>query len=138
MVVYYRGPGIVVTNRQIENDEGCYRIRDLHVINRIQVYTHPARTAALVAAAVEVALAAPMSAAYGSIPLLCTGFVSALGIAAAVLVDHRRNPRWMALLAFHHGQEITLFSSRDQQEFGKVRRAVLRAVEANFSPYSQS
>jgi hypothetical protein len=47
------------------------------------------------------------------------------------VVDRRRNPRWMELRAIHHGRETVLFRSRDQREFGQVRRAVIRAVEAH-------
>jgi Family of unknown function (DUF6232) len=135
IVHYYRGPRIVVTSRYVENAEGRYLVRDLRHINRVHVFTHPARTVALIGGAIELALAAPLAVAYGSAALLCAGFISASGLATAILVDGRRNPRWMALRAVSGGREITLFSSRNQQEFEQVRRAVIRAVEANRPPH---
>ncbi len=134
-VVYlYPGPRIVVTNRWIDNAQGRYLVRDLQPITRVEVRAHPAWTMALVFGAIELVLAVPLAAVYGSAMLLCVGLVSAAGLGTALLVDGRRNPRWMALVAVYRGQEITLFSTRDQLEFGKVRRAVIRAVEANETP----
>jgi hypothetical protein len=132
--VYYRGPGIVVTNWYIENAGGRYRIRDLRLIRREYVFAHPSRTVALICAVIELAVAAPLAAVFGSVILLCAGLVSAAGMAAALLIDGRRNPRWMALRAVHGGRTIMLFSSRNHQEFEQVRRAVIRAVEANEPP----
>lgn len=134
IVYLYPGPRIVVTNRWIENAEGRYLVRDLHPITRVEVHAYPAWRMALIFGAIELVLAVPLAAVYGSAMLLCVGLVSAVGLGVALLVDGRRNPRWMALVGVHRGREITLFSTRDQREFGKVRRAVIRAVEANETP----
>jgi hypothetical protein len=133
-VVYYRGPGIVVTSWYIENADGRFLVRDLRLIYRVHLFAHPTRIVALICGAIELALAAPLAAVYGSVILLCAGFIAAVGVAAALLVDGRRNPRWMALGAIYDGRKITLFSSRNQQEFEQVRRAMIRAVEANRLP----
>ena len=133
-VVFYPGPRIVVTSHYIQNAHGRYLVRDLRVIEQIQIFSHPARTMALACGAIELALAAPLAAALGSAALLCAGFIAAFGVALALLVDSRHNPRWMALQAVHLGREITLFSSRDQQEFQQVRRAAIRAVQADRPP----
>jgi Family of unknown function (DUF6232) len=133
-VVHYRGPRIVVTSHYIENAHGRYAVRDLRLIERVQVSAHPARTVAMISGGIELALAAPLAAAYGSAVLLGIGFISAFGLAAAILVDGRRNPQWMALRGIHRGQAITLFSTRNTQEFEQVRRAMIRAVEANRAP----
>jgi hypothetical protein len=133
-VVYYPGPHIVVTSHYIENAHGRYSIRDVHLVEQIHVFAHPARTVALICGAIELALAVPLAAAVGSVALLCTGFLTAFGLAVALMVDSRHNPRWMALRAVHQGQETTLFSSRDQQEFQRVRLAVVRAVQAARTP----
>ena len=132
--VYYPGPQIIVTSRRIKTADGCYPVRELGQINQVHGYAYPARTLALICGAIELALALPLALAIGSAAMLCVGFVSAAGLALALLVDGRRNPRWMALNAIHDGQEITLFSSRYRREFEQVRRAVIRAVEANRLP----
>jgi hypothetical protein len=134
--VFYRGPGVVVTDRYIENRNGRYAIRDLQGIHRVLAFTHPARAVAVFCGAIELALAVPValtqaSVASRSAAILCVGLVTAFGVAAAIIVDGRRNPRWMALRAELGGREITLFTSRNRPEFEAVRRAVIRAVEAN-------
>ena len=80
LVVFYDGPGIVVTNRYIENRDRLYPLPDLRNLHRL-------------------------------------------------LPDAPRRP--MELRADYAGRRVTLFSSRDRSEFEKVRRAVIRAVEAN-------
>jgi hypothetical protein len=132
---YYRSPDIAVTSRGIENMEGTYRVRDLDLINRVHIDAYPARKLALFCGAVELVLAVPLTVVYGPVVLLCAAFVIAIGFGTAQMVDSRRNPRWMALQAVHFGEEITLFQSCDQQEFEQVRRAVIRAVEANRPRY---
>jgi hypothetical protein len=134
--VFYSGSGIVVTDRYIENHNGRYAIRDLRDIHRVLLFTHPARAVAVFCGAIELALAVPLaltqaSVASRSAAILCVGFVAAFGVATAIVVDGRRNPRWMALRAVYGGREITLFTSRKRPEFEAVRRAVIRAVEAN-------
>jgi hypothetical protein len=130
-VVLYRGPHAKVTSRWIRSAHGHFLIRDLSSADQVHVFGHPARTVALICGAIELMLAAPLAVAYGSAALLCAGFISAFGLATALIVDGRRNPRWMALRAIHQGRTVTVFSSRDQQEFGQVRRAVVRAIEAD-------
>src|SRR5687768_7795133 len=107
LYVYYRGPEIVVTNRYIENAGGRYVVRELHSISRISVDAHHARNMALAFGGIEVVLAAPLAALFGSVLLLVVGFVTALGLVAALFADARRNPRWMALRAVYRGREIT-------------------------------
>jgi hypothetical protein len=130
-IVYYRGPRIVVTSEYIETAGGRYLIRDLKCISRLYVGAYPARTTALVFGLLELAVAAPLVAVYGSVLLLCVGLATAAGLAGALLVDLWRNPRWMALRAVSDGREVLLFASRDARVFEQVRRAVNRAVAAD-------
>ncbi|MEV4507483.1 DUF6232 family protein [Dactylosporangium sp. NPDC049525] len=135
IVYYYRRPDIAVTNHGIENAEGSYFVRDLDLIKRVRIDAYPARRAALILGAVELVLAVPLAVAYGPVALLCAAIAIAAGLGVAHVIDSRHNPRWMALSAVHFGEEITLFQSCDQQEFEQVRRAVIRAVEANRPRY---
>jgi hypothetical protein len=129
--VYHPGPRILVTDRRIETAGRRFPVRELAEIQRIQKDAHPARTVALVCSGVGLLLAVPLAALYGAVSVLAVGFVIALGLGGAILVDNRGNPRWMVLVAHYRGQPVTLFSSRNRQEFEQVRRAVLRAVEAD-------
>ena len=134
--IYFPGPGIVVTSAWILTREGRYRVRDLHFDNLRYVYAYPARAVALYCGLVELLLAAGFAAAYGSaeVMLCAAGVVAAVGMTGAVIVDERRNPRWMELAAWHQGRHIVLYATDDRVTFGQVRRAVVRAVEANEPP----
>ena len=45
-------------------------------------------------------------------------------------VHRPRRPRWQ-LLAEHHGTTICLYSTTEERTFGQVKRALVRALEAN-------
>jgi hypothetical protein len=132
--IYYESPRIVVTSHIIEISRGRYVVREVRRIERVEVFAHPARTVASICGGIELLLAAALAAAFGVAVFLCAGFLTAVGLAVAILVDGRRNPRWMILRGVYRGQAIVLFSSRDQREFGQVRRAVIRAVEDSRPP----
>ena len=128
---FYPGPRIVVTNLYIETAAGRFFLRDLVFSDIRHYYAHPARTVALFCAALELMLAIPFAVLYGSAPMIVAGLLAALGMGGALLRDERRNPRLMELTAVHHRTPMVLFSSTDKTEFEQVRRAVIRAVEAD-------
>ncbi|GAA3347226.1 hypothetical protein GCM10020358_61180 [Amorphoplanes nipponensis] len=134
--VYYPGPGIVVTRAYIETSQARYRIGDLVIDDPSYLYAHPARAVALYCAVVELLLATGVAALYGSAgTLLCgSGAVAAAGLAGALWADDRRNPRRMELTAWYRGRRVVLFASADHRVFEQVRRAVIRAREANERP----
>ncbi|GIF17603.1 hypothetical protein BJ973_009432 [Actinoplanes tereljensis] len=130
--VYYRGRRIRVTSHHIDAvDEGFFLVRDLSQLTRVLSYQYPARKVALISGGIELLLGLALSAFFGVAVLLGVAVIDAGGLAAAILLDSRRNPRWMELRATHRGQQTVLFRSRDQREFEQVRRAVIRAIEAN-------
>src|ERR1700760_1147761 len=94
-IIYYPGPRIVVTSAYVETESGRYPIRRLSAISVGYVRSYPAGKVALFTGAVELALAAPLAVAYGSVALLAAGLIAAFGLAAALLVDGHRNPSWM-------------------------------------------
>jgi hypothetical protein len=134
--VYYPGPGIVVTSAYIETGESHYRVRDLAIEDPRYFYAYPARAMALYCGVVELLLAIGVGVFYGSARVLfcVVGLVAAIGMAAAILVDEHRNPRCMELAAWHEGRRVVLFTSNDQRVFEQVRRAIVRAAEANRRP----
>ncbi|MFI5909669.1 DUF6232 family protein [Dactylosporangium sp. NPDC051541] len=134
-VVYYPGPRVVVTSDYIESAEGYHRISDLDDIDRVSTYAYPTSQMALFTGIIEVLLGAGVAAVSGgSLALVGSGLFAGASMAAAVIHDGHRNPRWMALRAIANGREFLLFQSRNQAEFEAVRRAVIRAVEANREP----
>ncbi|WP_199510681.1 DUF6232 family protein [Nucisporomicrobium flavum] len=134
--ILYPGPDIVVTDVYIETPSARYPVRRLAILDPEQIYTHPGLIVALYCGGVELLLAFSVAVLYGSAQaLLCTaGVLAGGGMAGAVLVDNRRNPRWMELTAWYEGRLVVLFASDDQRIFGQVHRAVVRAIEANRPP----
>jgi uncharacterized SAM-dependent methyltransferase len=106
-------------------------------MTRCLTYRYPMVKVAAVTAGLELAIAAPFAVAYGSALMVCAGLVSACGVAIGVIGDAQRNPRYQEIQAVIRGQRVVLFGTRDQQRFGFVWRALVRAVEANrdLDPY---
>jgi ABC-type protease/lipase transport system fused ATPase/permease subunit len=130
-VVYYRGRHVLVTNLHVATAGEQYPVRELDQVRRVLSYRYPASAVALVVGAAELLVGFVLAAYVGMAALLGVTVLDAAGVAGAVLLDSRRNPRWMELRAVHRGREVVLFRGRDQREFEQVRRAVIRAVEAH-------
>jgi hypothetical protein len=129
-VVFYPGPKIVVTSWWVDTPAGRYPVAQLSAVTRIEVDGHSARSAALFAGALEVLIALPFAVIGSSALMVAAGLLAAFGVGVGVLVDSRRNPRWMAVRANYLGRPVELFSTTDQAEFERVRLAVIRAVLA--------
>jgi hypothetical protein len=129
-LVYYTDDRIVVTNWQITTSGGArFRTSELSEMLRVLTYAHPGRRVALFVGGVEVAVSIPAAIAYRSASIVLAGLLATLGVAVGVLVDSRRNPRWLELRATYRGQDVVLYSSRRLDEFERVRWAVIRACE---------
>lgn len=129
-VVLYPGPDIVVTTWWVDTRGVRYPVSQLSEVTRVEVDGHRARAAAVYAGVVEMAIALPFAAVAGSGLMVVAGLLAAGGVAVGVLVDTRRNPRWMALRAVYNGREVELFQTTHRREFQRVRLAVIRAMEA--------
>jgi hypothetical protein len=79
-------------------------------------------------------LSAGLAAAYGSPLVIVVGLVAAAVTAAALVLGERRGSQWATLEATSGSQRVILYRSRNTREFQQVRRAVIRAVEANRDP----
>jgi hypothetical protein len=133
-IVYYDGRDIRVTSWFVQTTEVRYLVADLHGVGRYLTYTHSGRSIALFTGGLEMLLALSVAIAYSSALLLCVGFVAALGVGLGVLLDARRNPRRLELRAYHRERDVCLFRTRDKIAFEQVRRALIRAIEADRNP----
>ena len=134
VVVYYRGPTALITDRVLEvwcPDRQRFAIAELRDVHVVQggadpLAVGPARITAVVAVLVA-----------ASWPLLRTplawvvaiGFLSISGIVALVCARFAR--REWELRASYLGYDVQLFRTRDVQVFGQVKRGLMRALEAN-------
>jgi hypothetical protein len=67
--------------------------------------------------------------------MITDAFVEVHGVRLAIRDLHgvvrytRRYPRRMAIEALYRGDPVTLYTTRDKTEFGRVQRALIRALE---------
>jgi hypothetical protein len=129
--VFYRGADITVTSQYVRTSDNRLEIAELHDVVRALGYAYPACKMALATGAVELALSAGLTVASRSVLVACGGALAVLGMMLGAVVDAHRNPRIMELRGTCRGHAVMLYSSSDHTEFGRVHRAVLRAMEAD-------
>jgi hypothetical protein len=134
MTVFYRSQELLISREAFVPLFSPYRFA-LADLSRIQVVrstagqsgrrtaTHAAVGALAAAVAVGALVNAPRSWAIAIIAIIVT--VAVVGVTHAL-----RRPRWQ-LLATHRGTSICLYSTTDARTFGQVKRALVRALEAN-------
>jgi uncharacterized protein DUF6232 len=138
MRTYYRGPDAVVTSElflRIGESAKSFTIRDLR---NVRIHGNDADsfrpTAAHVAGGLMIILAAAWPLGVAA-PLYAIGLV-AVGIpalAAATVYCWMRPLHW-ELRATYRGQDVALYSSRDERVFNQVTRALRRALEDTGPP----
>jgi uncharacterized protein DUF6232 len=133
-IYYYRHDGIAVTSHYFTTPTARYHIRDLTHFAQSQRAAESGLTVGLVTAAVELVIVLP------SLSILSPSVGYALLVPALVIpflvafAYGKRRPAEFELLANYHGQQqVTVFATTDQQQFGKVVRA-LRLAAAGGHP----
>jgi len=132
-ILHYRRDGLVVTNRYVSIDGDRYAISHLTDLMRVKGGAHRGVAAGFITAAAGAAVLAGLASA------IQRPFVWAL-VAVALIVPSiagivcavRWPPRW-ELYGRYQDRTLPLFASRDHLEFGKVHRALMRAIEADRS-----
>ena len=130
-IYYYQHNGTTVTSRYFTTPSARYLVRDLTRFAQSQRDAESGLRAGLVTAAVELVIVLPslsiLNPSVGFaliVPALVIPFLVAFAYA-------RRRPAEFELLANYRGrQQVTLFVTTDQQQFGQVARALMRAAEA--------
>ena len=133
--VLYESDEITITSWHIHVDGLRINVSELRAVERHLTYGYPTVKVAAITAGLELAIAAPFAVAYGSAMMICVGFLSACGMAAGVLNDFHRNPRYQEIHATLRGRRVVLFGTRDHRIFGFVWRALVRAIEDNRQLY---
>jgi hypothetical protein len=125
---------VTVTSQYVVSAGYRYDTAELVELMRAKGSTHPGVIVGMVIAVAEAAFLVPLVGVLRS-PLawLLAGLALLIPCAVGLVCAHRWPPEY-ELLARYRGREVTLFTSRDQREFGQVSRAVQRAVEAVTTP----
>src|SRR5262245_2044684 len=139
MTVFFPGPGVRITHEVVETLtplHRSYRICELdlpHVSHEAALDVAVASPTARVCSSLMTAVAALIATADSGILHDVSGTTVATGVTVAAGVFAIRGwwlwrqPR--TLWAYHRGQRVALFTTRDRLVFGMVKRALLRAME---------
>lgn len=114
--VLYEDKTISVTTRYLQVGHDRIPVSELHDVVRCLTFSHPTVKVAAVTAGLELLIAIPFAAAYGSAWTLSVGVLSALGMATGVWADHRRNPRIMTIEATVRGQQVLAWVIRGDHQ----------------------
>jgi len=129
-IYFYRQNGTTITSRYVTTPDARYPMRELTRFAQSQREAGSGLMVGLITAAVELVIVLP------TLTILNPSIGFALIVPALVvpfLAAHfygKRRPAVLELLANHRGQQVTLFATSDQQLFGQVARALMRAAEA--------
>lgn len=128
-ITFYNQRGVVVNDQQLIIYGARFPVDDLYHIERARGPMSPATRAALLVALAELMVVAPVAVVLGSLTGWTIAALDVLAAAGAMLFCGRRWPASFQLWAEYQGRSTLLFSTVDEQEFGQVSRALLRAIE---------
>jgi hypothetical protein len=128
--------GVRVTDTEFCADGRRFALRDLGNVGWRHGSMQASRRAAVDIIVVETVLVATVLAGATAMvrPSLVIGVVAAVYVIGAVLacwLGARRWPTPLLLCGDYRGAPTVLFASSDPVEFGKISRALMRAVEHN-------
>jgi hypothetical protein len=129
-IVFYDKAGTVVTDTYVSGSHGRFPLGELTELRRCLPRPHRVRVIAMILGGLELVLAAPFALAFRSLDVLLVGVFLALCAGIEAVWDGRRHPTWFAIEARFRGQEVTVFSTRDEAEFQRVRLSLVRARDA--------
>jgi hypothetical protein len=129
-ILYYRQHGVIVSGRHLTVGADRYDLAELGELMQARGSLHPGAIVGGVIAVAELLLLAPLVGALRAPVVWLLALVALLVPCLVGLVCARRWPAQYVLVAHYRGRQITLFATRDEREFGRVTRAVRRALEA--------
>jgi Family of unknown function (DUF6232) len=134
MAVFYRGHTLLITNDVVEMWWPSYqrfRVNELHGLYVFRDVADPVVVRGIGASAVMLAAtAATWQFVHSPLVLLVGALVVLAPVVAGGACMRTRRPPW-ELRAMYQGVDVQLYSSRDALTFGQVKRALVRAIEAN-------
>jgi hypothetical protein len=132
MTVFYRSRDLVISENEFVAFSASERfslsdLSEFHVVRgdpdpQRRTVSHAVAGVMILAVAIGPLIDTPTAWAVAALALIGSMGYGGMSIFA-------RRPRWQ-LNARHHGIDVCLFSSTDQQTFGQVRRGLLRALES--------
>jgi hypothetical protein len=134
VVTYYRGRAVLVTHEVFETRWPItqqFRVADLHEVHVAIGDTSRATVRSFgFAGALLFAVVAGWSALHSQAAWLVAVLLVVIPGVVGGACYRRHRPLW-ELRASYDGTDVQLFSTTNLQTFGQVRRALVRALEAN-------
>ncbi len=134
MAVFYRGHTLLITNDVVEVWWPSYQrfsVPELHGVYVFRDVTDPVVVRGIGASAL---MLVATGATWHFVPSPVVALIGVLVVLAPLLAGsaclRTRRPPW-ELRAMYRGVDVQLYSSRDALTFGQVKRALVRAIEAN-------
>jgi len=127
---YYRSADVAVSNLHVHTGRDRYPLGELTHLGTVKGPAHPAVLISTVIAVVQAPIVVPVAAFVHSPTAILLAAVLLVVPCVVAMVSSRRWPPRLDLQAIYRGQELVLFSSHDEVEFGRVSRAVRRAAES--------
>lgn len=133
-ITFYNQRGVIVNDQWLLVYGARFAIADLYHIERARGPVSSPTRAALVVGAAELTVVAPVALVVNSPMVWAIAALNLLATAGAVLFCGRKWPATFQLWAEYRGRPTLLFTTGDEQEFGQVSRALLRALEHQSFP----
>jgi ABC-type transport system involved in cytochrome bd biosynthesis fused ATPase/permease subunit len=134
MVVFYRGHTLLITNTVVEVWWPRYQRFSVQDLSDVYVFRDVANPVVVRGIGASAVMFVATVASWQFIKSMAILVVAALivlapGVVGAACIRTRR-PAW-ELRATYRGVDVQLYSTRDSLTFGQVKRALVRAMEAN-------
>jgi hypothetical protein len=125
----YNRRGVVVTDQWLIVYGKRFAVSDLYYLERARGPMSTATRAALLVGVAELMVVAPVAFVFNTLTAWTVAGLDVIAAAGGMAFCGRRWPASFQLWAEYQGRPTLLFSTGDEQEFGQVSRALLRAVE---------
>ncbi|MEH1128327.1 DUF6232 family protein [Micromonospora sp. CPCC 206061] len=126
---FYNQRGVIVDDQCLLVYGARFPIADLFCIERARGPLSPPTRAAMVVALGELLVVTPVAIFFRSPVVIALALLIGLAAAGGVLFCGRRWPASFQLWAEYQHRPTLVFATWDEQEFGQVSRALLRAIE---------
>jgi hypothetical protein len=135
MLTFYNHRGVRITDEYVSVDGHRYPVRDLHGVRTCRGPFHRMVLRTLGGGVSLVAMAILMGAVMPVVMTAALGLAGLISVGSAFILSRTHPREWMLWADFHGVDELMLFNTRDSIEFGKLTRALRRALEhdARFS-----
>lgn len=126
---FYHQRGVAVTDRWLVIHGTRFPIAELHHLERARgPLPSPARRSIHLGLA-ALLVAAPMALVFSTPAAWAIAALTAAAALGGMMFSCRRWPASYQMWADYRSRPTLLFETRDEQEFGQVSRALIRAVE---------